>query len=203
MCGCETVSSLVRGDDAAREGTFTPIYWDGPRVRAGVALVIQVGTVASAPMERAVLVDQNGEITLPLLEEPVMCDGLTLNELKSQLVTAYSKFIRQPVVTVTFAPYTGQGVSPWGVINVHGQVGNQGPVNVPPTMDMTVTRVLQAAGGVKPYADTSAIVVIRCDKDGKRTRYKIDLDDIGKRGHIEKDIPLRAGDVVYVPETIF
>ena len=43
--------------------------------------------------------------------------------------------------------------------------------------------------------------VIRRDKDGKQTTYTIDLVEIGEKGRIEKDIVLRAGDVVWVPET--
>ena len=47
----------------------------------------------------------------------------------------------------------------------------------------------------------SKIRVSRCDKDGKKTTYTIDLIEIGEKGRIEKDIVLRAGDVVWVPET--
>ena len=72
---------------------------------------------------------------------------------------------------------------------------------MPSTMDLTVTKVLQAAGGLKPFANKSKIQVSRRDKDGKKTTYTIDLVEIGEKGKIEKDIVLRAGDVVWVPET--
>jgi len=149
-----------------------------------------------------VLVDQNGDITLPLLlQEPVACDGLTLDALKQKLVKAYSKYYRQPMITVTFAPYDGKGVSPWGTVTVLGEVGNPGPVNMPATMDLTVTKVLQAAGGCKPFADKTAIRVTRCDKDGNQTRTYVNINEIGKDGRVDKDMSLRAGDVVWVPET--
>ena len=149
-----------------------------------------------------VLVDQNGDITLPLLlQKPVACDGLTLEALKQKLVKEYSHFYRQPQITVTFAPYDGKGVSPWGTVTVLGEVANPGPVNMPATMDLTVTKVLQAAGGLRPFADRTNIRVTRCDKDGKQTRYYVDLNEIGKDGRVDKDMSLRAGDVVWVPET--
>ena len=177
--------------------------WDGPRIRPGVNLVIQVGTVAAPPTVMNALVDQNGDITLPLLlQEPVACDGLTLEALKQKLVKAYSKYYRQPMITVTFGPFDARGgVSPWGTVTVLGEVSRPGPVNVPSTLDMTVTKVLQEAGGCKPFADKSAIVVSRCDKEGNLTKTKIDLNEIGKGGRIDKDMLLRAGDVVWVPET--
>lgn len=187
-------------DDASNDAI--PQWWDGPRVRPGVALIIQIGTPTSEPATINTLVDQNGDVTLPLLlQAPVACDGLTLEALKQKLIKEYSAFYRQPQVTVTFAPYDGKGVSPWGTVTVLGEVSSPGPVNIPSTMELTVTKVLQMAGGVKPFADRSRIKVSRCDKDGRITRTIVDLKEIGKEGRVDKDMALRAGDVVWVPET--
>lgn len=202
VCGCATIDDMMR-HEAQVDSSVVAKWWDGPRVVPGVALVIQVGTTATQPTTMEVRVDQKGDITLPLLlQEPVACDGLTLEALKAKLIKAYSVYYRQPQITVTFAPFDGrEGVSPWGTVTVLGEVGNPGPVNMPATMDLTVTKVLQAAGGLKPFADKSNVLVTRCDKDGHQTRYKINLNEIGKDGRPDKDISLRAGDVVYVYET--
>lgn len=201
LTGCEIVSGIV-GTDARTSSEVIPTFWDGPRVRPGIALIIQVGTPTATPATMNVLVDQNGDITMPLLlQEPVACDGLTLEALKQKLMKEYSAFYRQPQITVTFAPYDGKGVSPWGTVTVLGEVGSPGPVNIPSTMELTVTKVLQMAGGLKPFADKSAIKVSRCDKDGHITRTYVDLKEIGKGGRVDKDMILRAGDVVWVPET--
>lgn len=201
LTGCETISSVF-GADSRASTEVVPTFWDGPRVRPGIALIIQVGTPTAAPTTMNVLVDQNGDITMPLLlQAPVACDGLTLEALKQKLVKEYSIFYRQPQITVTFAPYDGKGVSPWGTVTVLGEVGSPGPVNIPSTMELTVTKVLQMAGGLKPFADKSAIKVSRCDKDGHITRTYVDLKEIGKGGRVDKDMILRAGDVVWVPET--
>lgn len=184
------------------DSSVVATWWDGPRIRPGIGLIVQVGSVAAPPVAMNVQVDQNGDITLPLLlDEPVACDGLTLDALKQKLVKIYSRFYRQPMITVTFAPYDGHGVSPWGTITVLGRVGRPGPVNMPSTMDMTVTKALQEAGGCAGYADKTAILVSRCDKDGRQTRTRVNIDEIGKDGRIDKDMILRAGDVVWVPES--
>lgn len=202
ICGCETVGSFVFGEEEQVDSAVVATWWDGPRIRPGVALIIQVGTVAAPPTVMNVLVDQNGDVTHPLLlQEPVACDGLTREAFKQKLVRAYSKYYRQPMVTVEFAPYDGRGVSPYGTVTVLGEVMRPGPVNMPPTMDLTVTKVLQEAGGCKPFADKGSIRVTRCDKDGNMSRTTVDLKEIGKDGRIDKDMPLRAGDVVWVPET--
>jgi protein involved in polysaccharide export with SLBB domain len=126
---------------------------------------------------------------------------LTLEALKLKLVKQYSVYYRQPQVSVTFAPYDGKGVSPWGTVTVLGEVARPGPVNMPATMDLTVTKVLQEAGGLKPFADRTKIRVTRCDKDGNQTRMYVDINEIGQDGRVDKDLVLRAGDVVWVPET--
>ncbi len=207
MCavGCTSICDAFSRVFSHEETVDTQVvaqWWDGPRIRPGIALIIQVGTPASPPTTMNVLVDQNGEITMPLLlQEPVACDGLTLEVLKKKLVKEYSRYYRQPQVTVTFAPYDGHGVSPWGTVTVLGEVGSPGPVNIPSTMDLPVTKVLQMAGGLKPYADRSKICVTRCDRDGRQNRTYVDLKEIGKDGRPDKDMLLRAGDVVWVPET--
>lgn len=201
LCGCETFKDVFREKENV-DSDVVAEWWDGPRIKAGVALVVQVGSVAAPPVTMSCLVDQNGEITLQhLLQDPVLCEGLTLEALKQKLVEKYSFYIHQPQVTVTFAPYDGKGVSPWGTVTVLGEVGNPGPVNMPSTMDLTVTKVLQTAGGLKPFADRSGIIVTRCDKDGNQTRTRVDINEIGKDGRVDKDMTLRAGDVVWVPET--
>lgn len=204
ICGCETIIDEIFSQGEGRvDSAVVATWWDGPRIRPGVHLIIQVGTVAAPPVIMNTEVDQSGDITLPLLlEEPVACDGLTLDELKQKLTKAYSKYYRQPMITATFAPFEARGgVSPWGTVTVLGEVGRPGPVNMPSTMDLTVTKVLQEAGGCKPFADKSSIRVTRCEKDGTQKRIKVDLNEIGKGGRIDKDILLKAGDVVWVPET--
>lgn len=208
LCGCATitekVSNLFKGSEPPMAPDFAAVYFDGPRVRKGVALIVQVSTISQQPVTMQVQVDQSGNIILPLLlREPVACDGLTLDALKKKLTKEYSVYYKQPQVMVTFAPFDSKSgsISPWGTVTVLGEVVNPGPVNVPSTMDLTVTKVLRDAGGMKPFADKRNVRVTRCDKDGKQTKYIVNIDEIGKDGRIDKDMTLCAGDVVWVPET--
>lgn len=201
--GCEVIFGPSSDDRV--EADVVATWWDGPRIKPGVALTIQVGTPAAPPTVVNALVDQKGEITMPLLlQEPVACDGLTLEALRQKLIKAYSVYYRQPQVTVTFAPFdAASGVSPWGTITVMGEVSRPGPVNIPPTMEVTVTKALQLAGGLKPFANRNKIRVSRCDREGRQTKTYVDLNEIGEEGRVDKDMVLRAGDVVWVPEVIW
>ena len=91
--------------------------------------------------------------------------------------------------------------SPWGSVLVTGAVAREGPVNMPSTRDLTVTRAVMFAGGASPLADKSKVRVTRREADGKLTKFVIDLVKIGKDGRSDLDIALRSGDVVWVPES--
>jgi len=201
--GCDTVRNMFFQREQEDPSDQYVLFTDGkPRVRIGVGIVVTVAAVAREPVTMQVQVDQNGEIVLPyLLEKPVYCHELTLDALKKKLVKEYQVYIKQPQVTVTFAPYDGRGVSPWGTVTVLGEVGSPGPVNMTQTMELTVTKALKEAGGLRPYANKRKIVVTSYDKNGDKTRKIVDVLEIGEKGDASKDIRLKAGDVVWVPES--
>lgn len=206
LSGCMVVD-LFESDDHKIDVTQPGVdrILGKPRARAGVVLNIQVGATGVKPVDMEVQVDQQGRITLPyLLAEPVECDGLTIQELQDKLTKAYEQYIRQPQVTARFGAFdSNTGVSPYGIVNVMGEVTRPGPVNIPATMDLTVTKALMAAGGTKPFADTKKVRVTRCAEDGTRTTTFVNLVEIGEKGRIDKDMVLKPGDVVFVHETIW
>ncbi len=205
--GCTLVQDLFAPQqdyiDAADDRL---VQWiDAPRVRVGVELIIQVSVPeeGTKPNVMTVQVDQAGEITLSyLLTKPVYCDGLTKEALKEKLTALYKTYINEPQVTVEYAPVSSQpGVtSPYGFVTVLGEVNAPGPVNIPQTQDLTVTKAIKMAGGLRPYADKERIRVSHCERDGRITRTMVDLNEIGERGLIDKDIKLKPGDVVFAHE---
>lgn len=208
FAGCETVMSFLseENDASAFESSNIAFWSDGKaRIKPGVALQVQVSFAGSTPVEMSALVDSQGFVTLPYqLREPVLCNGLTLDAFQKKLHKAYQRYIREPQVTVSFGPYDARaGVSPYGFVTVLGEVANPGPVNMPPTMDLTVTKALQLAGNTKPFANKRNVLITRRAQDGSLTRAVVDIDEIGEKGRIDKDIVLRPGDVVFVREIVF
>jgi polysaccharide export outer membrane protein len=175
-------------------------YFDGPKVRPGVALGISVTAVgAEQSSHKQYFVDADGYISMELVGQ-IKCDGMSMVGLQKKLESAYKKYYLNPSVTVTFIYQAGQNmVSPWGTVTVLGEVARPGPVDVPSTMDLRLTRALFLAGGMTAIADKRRVQVTRCDKDGKQTKTKVDLVEIGEEGRPDKDMLLKAGDVVWVP----
>lgn len=201
--GCSGLISALSGDAQSDKGVDAEMlatYFDGPKVRPGVALLISVTAAGLSGREaKQYFVDADGYITMELVGQ-IKCDGLTLVGLQQKIAVAYKEYFLDPHVTATFIYQPGGGmVSPWGTVTVLGEVQRPGPVDVPATMDLRVTRALQLAGGATPLADKAGIRVTHCDKDGKRTKTIVDLVEIGKEGRPDKDVLLQAGDVVWVP----
>lgn len=186
----------ANADKAAMQAT----YDDGiPRIRVGVDVIARVSVVGEPVHEFEMRADQNGEVMPPyLLTEPVKCDKMTLDEFRLELVKRYRKYIKQPQISVRFSPET-RGVSPYGYVKVLGFVNNPGPVTVPPTMDLTVTKALREAGGFRQFANHRKVLVTRRQKDGSLTKTFVDVVGIGEDG--KEDLLLKSGDVVYVKET--
>lgn len=175
-------------------------YWDGPRVRPGVALSISVTAAGMNNREaKQYFVDAEGCITMELVGT-IQCNKLTLIELQQKVANAYKEYYVDPSVTAVFNYTPGSNmVSPWGTVLVLGEVGKQGPVDMPATQELPLTRALQLAGGVTSVADKRNVKVTRCMEDGVKKRTVVDLVAIGVDGDGSKDMLLKAGDVVWVP----
>lgn len=199
--GCSSLSSLF-GDDRRQDvdPNVLATYFDGPKVRPGIALGITVtATGTQGGSSRQYFVDADGCISMDLIGQ-VKCDGLTLVGLQQKITAAYKKYYIDPHVTATFVYQAGGNmVSPWGSVTVLGEVGRPGPVDVPATMDLRLTRAIMLAGGATAIADKRRVLVTRCDKDGKQTKTRVDIIEIGEEGRPDKDMLLKAGDVVWVP----
>lgn len=190
--GCLNFGFLAHSPDP-----FPPVRFDEPRIRPGLALRITI-SAAGKTDDQSIMVSPTGEVTLPLIGT-IKCEGMTVQELQEKIKTVCNTFYLNPQVTVQYL-FGPDMQSPWGTVRVMGQVNRSGPVNVPQTRDLTVTRALQLAGGVTMLGNQAKVQITRRSADGKENHTKtIDLEQIGK-GKIEDDILLQADDVIYVPE---
>lgn len=190
----------ISGDSGKEEPNVQATIWRGPRVRPGVALAISVTASGVTNREaKQYFVDAEGCITMDLVGT-IKCDDLTLIQLQQKVQDAYKEYFVDPSVTATFVYQPGGNmVSPWGTVTILGEVSRPGPVDMPATQELPLTRALQLAGGVNSIANKRAVQVTRCLEDGTQKKTKVDLVKIGEEGRPEDDMPLKAGDVVWVP----
>jgi len=86
-------------------------------------------------------------------------------------------------------------------VYVFGQVRSPGALEVKKSQIPTLLRAIAMAGGFSERASKGGVILKRKDESGKETQQKVNVKDIikGKK----KDIQLKDGDIVYVPETLF
>ncbi len=178
-------------------------YVDGePTLRPGVNVRLSVyASGVSVVPEAVYVVAATGDISMPYIGL-FKCDGMTLEMIRAKLSEVYEQYFIEPQVTAHFV-YQPPMTSPWGTVVVMGQVTRPGPVDIPPTCDLTVTRAIQLAGGVTPIGRRDAVYVTRRKADNTVHRSIVDMEEIGRTGRNDLDITLKAGDVLWVPETVW
>lgn len=85
------------------------------------------------------------------------------------------------------------------VITVFGQVIRQGKYELPTNEDMTISQAILLSGGFAQFANPKKVKLVRKTPQGNKT-VLINVDQIMRRGNLDKDIFLRRGDVIIVDE---
>jgi polysaccharide export outer membrane protein len=149
--------------------------------------------VGEKDLPRDYQVASDGTVDLPYLNA-VKVAGLEPQEvarlIREQL--AAKKILTNPSVVVSVTQYNSKRVT------VLGQV--QKPGSFPLSPGITLVQAISQAGGFNAIAKRNNVVLIRKTKDGTQT-VNVDVEAISDGE--SKDIPLQAGDQIYVNERIF
>src|SRR5579863_4189456 len=119
-------------------------------------------------MTRDVVVRPDGRISLPLLND-VQASGLTVTQLGARLTEDSKKFIEDPNVTIVVKQINSRKVS------ITGEVAKPGVYQL--SGSTTVLDLISLAGGLRDYADSKHIVVIRTE-NGKAISHQFNYKEI-------------------------
>ena len=153
---------------------------------------LHIGVWQNPDLSTDVEVRPDGRISAPLVAG-IKAAGLTPDELAAKIKQRIGHYVRDPVVTVV-------------VSNFHGALGQQvsivgaaaRPQSIPYREKMTLLNAMIAVGGLSPYADGNAAVLIRGHK-----RYALHLDALLHRGNMADNVPLLPGDTIVIPQSWF
>jgi protein involved in polysaccharide export with SLBB domain len=122
------------------------------------------------------LVDEAGEVTLPLLGTKRVT-GIAVRELRATLIEEYRVHLRNPSISIT----------PLRRINVLGEVNKPGLYPIDPTVSLAGAVAL--AGGTTPGGDLNRVRVIR---DGETIRERVGAAET------LTSLDIRSGDQIIV-----
>jgi polysaccharide export outer membrane protein len=140
-------------------------------------------------MSTDVAVRPDGKISVPLLNE-IQAAGLTPEQLREKLVEQSKKYIEDPSVTVVVKTINSRKVF------ITGEVGKPGPYAL--TSPTTVLQLIALAGGLRDYADSKKIVIVRTE-NGRQMTYKFNYKEVSAGRKLQQNIELKPNDTIVVP----
>ncbi len=154
--------------------------------------VLQITVWKEDGMDREVQVLSDGTITFPLIGT-IEIQGKTLSEIQAAIKGQLESAIPAASVTVSVNAPLGHKAS------ILGQV--QKPGEFVMTSKIGVMQLISQAGGLTPYADKDKITIIRRTAEGEKEVIEFPYKNISRGKDLDKDIDLKPGDVVFVPES--
>jgi polysaccharide biosynthesis/export protein len=152
--------------------------------------------------DKPVQIDNDGTVTLPMIGQ-VHAAGLTVEQLQTNLVTAYKKYFKDPQVTVQVNDFRSQPVSVAGNVSTPGVVQLRGNRNL--------MEVIGQAGGLRADAGDSVLITRNLsegpipvagaftDPTGKYSVAHIDVRSIMSGKDPEANIQIKPHDVITIP----
>ncbi len=151
--------------------------------------ILKISVWKEPELQGPILIRPDGGFSFPLVGE-VDGRGKTVAELQVIVTQRLSKYISDPVVSISVTEIHGNKVY------VIGQVAKPGEFIVNPSVD--VMQALSMAGGMTAFASLSNIIILRHNGTTKTTLH-FDYTDVAKGRKLTDDIQLQSGDVVVVP----
>ena len=145
-------------------------------------------------------ITDSGELEVPYIGR-FQAVGKTCKELAHQLKAALEKeYYYQATVIIAVNVMARSR----GKVYLVGPVHQPGPQEIPSDEILTLSKAILRAGGFTDFADKKSVKVTRQAKTsgGKDETFTINVGKVLERGTTESDLPLEAGDLIFVPEKL-
>lgn len=163
------------------------------KLQPGDLLEIQV--FMEKDMLRTLRISTGGTITYPLVGN-IQIAGLSVSQAEKVLAVALEEYIKDPQVSLLIKEYGNHNVY------VLGQVAKPAALALPPEKPLTLLEAITSVGGFTDLAAISKVRVLRME-NGQQTALDVDVAQITKQGNKALDMVLQAGDIVFVPQSMF
>lgn len=165
-----------------------------PPYLLGYGDVLEIRFFNNSEFNVTIPVRPDGRISVEKVGE-LFVEGKTAEWVDQVITRAYSRFIRDPEVTVIVKQFGSNQVYVLGEVNRPGKF--------PIGKDMTALQALAVAGGPKNSARLNSVLIIRRAADGSPVARRIDLTALDNRQNRRGSLAfvVRPLDVVFVPRT--
>ncbi len=164
------------------------------KIETGDVLIITVYEQPDLTIKTRV--GPNREINFPLIGA-VEVGGLTIDEVQKKITALLAEdYLVNPQVNIFIEEYRSKKVFVMGFVNKPGEY------ELSKDRETTVLEAITMAGGFKEGAAQNGTKIIRV-QDGEKISIPIRVTDITNKDDKAKDIHIKPGDIVVVPESFF
>ncbi|HKX30249.1 MAG TPA: polysaccharide biosynthesis/export family protein [Blastocatellia bacterium] len=180
-------ASVFSGSMAQNRPTLrTPARY---QVQAGDVLEVQYRYTPE--FNDTVTVQPDGFVTLPLIGD-LAVGGLTLDQVRVAILHKAEVKLNEPELNIKLREFERPTISVFGEVERPGRIELHG--------SLTAMEALAAAGGFKPSAKHSQVVLFRkLDAKWAESR-ELNLGRSLSDRNLTEDLDLRPGDLLYVPK---
>ena len=151
--------------------------------------ILSIDVWEEQEMSKQVSVRLDGNISLPLVND-VEAVGLSLAQLREQLIEKYTIFKKEPEISVTLIESRSKRIYLLGKVTRRGEYLLQ--------KDMTILQAISLAGGLAEWADADNIKLIRKIHGTEKT-FRVDYDAIVSGEDMDQNVKLQPDDTIFVP----
>jgi len=159
--------------------------------RVGVDDLLNITILGHPELCGSYHVDPEGYLNLPYLDDFVAV-GYTPHELRKRLIEAWTPYLGSLQIGLEVLEYSSCRVYVLGEVKDPGRYTYR--------VRMSLVEALATASGFWGSPVESEVAIIRVLPDVTRL-YLVDVRGILEEGRAALDVPLAAGDIVYVPRT--
>jgi polysaccharide export outer membrane protein len=173
----------------------TPAVADNSEYIIGPGDQLQIFVWRNPELSATVPVRPDGKISTPLVENMVAV-GKNPSQLARDMEVVLAEYVRSPKVNVIVV----QPVSTFSQVRIVGQVAK--PQALPYREGMTVLDCILQSGGLTAYAAGNRARIVRTE-NGQSRQIRVRLEALVNNGDIKQNLPMKPGDVLVVPQTLF
>ena len=147
---------------------------------------------------KPLVVTDSGDLEVPYIGR-FPAENKTCKQLARELKTALEKeYYYQATVIIAVDSMTRSR----GKVYLVGPVRMPGPQELPSDEVLTLSKAILRAGGFTDFADRHNVKITRPGSAGESDKVTlvVDVGQIFDKGKTEKDVALKPGDLIYIPE---
>lgn len=158
-------------------------------ITLGAGDEIQISVYLHSDLTKKILIPPDGEIFYPFVGE-IQVEGMSMTDLRHKIREGLAEYIVSPQVSLEVVSLRSRKIF------VLGEVQRPGIFQLDSQMDLV--EAISRAGGFTLDASENSVMLIRGDLSHPEA-LKIDLNQVLKKGDMNKNVTLQKGDIIYVP----